>query len=55
MIKIFPESKSFFILSGFSFTDTGDSQDSRVKQGTIFIPTTSFAHEHLNIPLQLCT
>ena len=28
----------YFFLSGFSFTDTDDSQDSRVKEGTIFFP-----------------
>ena len=28
----------FFFLSGFSFKDTGDSQDSRGREGTSFIP-----------------
>ena len=29
----------FFFLSGFSFTDTGDSQDSKGREGTIFYST----------------
>ena len=44
-----------FFLSGFSFTDTGDSQDSSGTEGTIFFPTLSPppAHEYLNIYLKL--
>ena len=46
----------FFFLSGFSFTDTDDSQDSRVSEGTIFYSTLPLppAHEHWDINLQLC-
>ena len=46
----------FFFLSGFSFTDTDDSQDSRGKEGTIFYSTLPLppAHEHSDIYLQLC-
>ena len=47
----------FLFLSGFSFTDTDDSQDSRRREGTIFyssLPHPS-AHEHWDIYLQLCT
>ena len=42
---------SFFFLSGFSFTDTAHSQDSRGKEGTIFYSTLSLplAHEHSDI------
>ena len=38
----------FYFLSGFSFTDPDDSQDSRRKEGTIFYSTLSLppAHEH---------
>ena len=38
----------FFFLSGFSFTDTNDSQDSRGRKGTIFYSTLPLppAHEH---------
>ena len=45
-----------FFLSGFSFTDTGDSQDSRGREGTIFYSTLPLppAHEHSDIYLQLC-
>ena len=48
---------SFFFLSGFSFTDTAHSQDSRGREGTIFYSTLSLplAHEHSDIYLQLCT
>ena len=37
-----------FFLSGFSFTDTDDSQDSRGRQGTFFYSTLPLppAHEH---------
>ena len=43
--------KFFFFLSGFSFTDTDDSQDSRGREGTIFYSTLPLppAHEHSNI------
>ena len=46
-----------FFLSGFSFTDTENSQDSRGREGTIFYSTVPFppAHEHSDIYLQLCT
>ena len=46
----------FFFLSGFSFTDTDDSQDSRGREGTIFHSTLPLppAHEHSDIYLQLC-
>ena len=47
---------SAIFLSGFSFTDTDDSQDSR-RKGTIFYSTLPLppAHEHSDIYLQLCT
>ena len=46
----------FFLLSGFYFTDTDNSQGSRGREGTIlFHSTTSTAHEHSDIYLQLCT
>ena len=40
----------------FSFTDTGDSQDSRRREGTIFYFTLplSPAHEHSDVYLHLC-
>ena len=43
-------------LSGFSFTDTDDSQDSRGRERTFFYSTLPFppAHEHSDIYLQLC-
>ena len=46
----------FFFLSGFSFTDTDDSQDNRGREGTIFYSTLPLpaAHEHSDIYLQLC-
>ena len=49
------KSRSFF-LSGFSFTDTDNSQDSMGSEGTIFYSTLPFppAHEHSDIYLQLC-
>ena len=45
-----------FFLSGFSFADTVDSQDSRGMEGIIFYSTLplSPAHEHADIYLQLC-
>ena len=38
----------FFFLSGFSFTDTDDSQDSSGREGAIFYSTLPLppAHEH---------
>ena len=47
---------SFFFLSGFSFTDTDDAQDSRGREGTIFYSTLPLppAYEHSDIYLQLC-
>ena len=46
----------FFFLSGFSFTDTDDSQGSRGREGTIFYSTLPLppAHEHSDNYLQLC-
>ena len=46
----------FFFLSGFSFTDTDDWQDSWWREGTIFYSTLPLppAHEHWDIYLQLC-
>ena len=46
----------FFFLSGFCFTDTNDSQDTKGREGIIFYSTLPFppAHEHWNIYLQLC-
>ena len=46
----------FFFLSGFSFTDTDDSRNSRGREGTIFYSTLPLppAHEHWDIYLQLC-
>ena len=46
----------FFFLSGFSFTDTDDSQDSRGREGTFFYSTLPLppGHEHSDIYLQLC-
>ena len=48
--------KISFFLSGFSFTDTDDSQDSRGRERTIFYSTLPLppAHEHSDIYLQLC-
>ena len=44
----------FFFLSGFSFTDTDDSQDSKGREGTIFYSTIPLSptHEHWDIYLQ---
>ena len=46
----------YFFLSGFSFTGTDDSQDSRGREGTIFYSTLPLppAHKHSDIYLQLC-
>ena len=48
--------KDFFSLSGFSFADTDNSQDSRGREGTIFYSALPLppAHEHSDIYLQLC-
>ena len=45
-----------FSLSGFSFTGTDDSQDSRGREETIFYSTLPLppAHEHWDIYLQFC-
>ena len=46
----------FFFLSGFSFTNTDDLQDSRGREGAIFYSILPLppAHEHSDIYLQLC-
>ena len=46
----------FFFLSGFSFTDADDSQDSRGREGIIFYYTLLLppVHKHSDIYLQLC-
>ena len=51
-----PMHSTFFFLSGFSFTDTDDSQDSRGREGAIFYSTLPLppAHKHSDIYLQLC-
>ena len=53
----FSSRTSFFFLSGFSFTDTDNSQDSRGREGNIFYSTLPLppAHEHSDVYLQLCT
>ena len=50
------KTRFFFFLSGFSFTDTDNSQDSKGREGTIFYSTLPLppAHEHWDIYLQLC-
>ena len=47
----------FFFLSGLSFTDTDNSQDSRGREGTFFNSTLPLppAHENSDIYVQLCT
>ena len=49
--------KIFRFLSGFSFTDTDNSQDSRGREETIFYSTLPLpaAHKHSHIYLQLYT
>ena len=49
--------RGLFFLSGLSFTDTDNSQDSRGREGAIFYSTLSLppAHEHSDIYLQLWT
>ena len=46
----------FFFLSGFSFTDTDDSQNSRGREGIIFYSALQLppAHDHWDIYLQSC-
>ena len=46
----------FIFLSGFSFKDPDDSQDSRGKEGTILYSSLPLppAQEHSDIYLQLC-
>ena len=46
----------FFFLSGFSFTDTNDSQDSREREVTIFYSTLLLppVYEYWDIYLQFC-
>ena len=44
---------SFFFLSRFFFTDTDNSQDSRGKEGTFFIPLYHF-HPLTNIQTFMC-
>ena len=46
----------FLFTIRFSFTDTGNSQNSRGREGTIFYSTLPLplAHEHWGIYLQLC-
>ena len=50
------EKNLFFFQSGFSFTGTENSQDSRRREGTIFYSTLPLppAHKHSDICLQLC-
>ena len=45
----------FFFLSGFFFTDTGDSQDRKRRKWVIFYSTLPLplAHKHSDICLQL--
>ena len=47
----------FFYLSGFSFTDNDNSQDSRGREGTFFYSTLPLppAHKHSDIYVQLCS
>ena len=47
--------KDIFFLSGFSFTDTDNSQDSRGREGTFFYSSLPLSptHEHSDIHLQL--
>ena len=52
MQKMFSDS-AFFFLSGFSFTDTDDSQDRRGRGGSSFIPLYHF-HPLTNIQTFIC-
>ena len=47
---------NIFFLSGYSFTDTGNSQDSRGREGNMFYFSLPLqpAHEYSDIYLQLC-
>ena len=56
-IKMCSSWYSIFVLLGFSFTDTDNSQDSRGREGTIFYSTLPLpsVHKHSDIYLQLCT
>ena len=47
----------FLFLSGFSFTDTDNSQDSKGREGTFLYSTVPLPpdHEHSDIYVQLCT
>ena len=47
---------NLFLLSGFSFTDTDNSNDRRGREGTIFYSTIALppAHKHSDIYLKLC-
>ena len=47
----------FFFLSGFSFTDSDNSQDSRGREGIFIYSTLPLppTHEHSDIYVQLCT
>ena len=45
---------TFFFLSGFSSTNTDDSQDSRGREGAIFYSTPPLPPAHSDIYLQLC-
>ena len=45
--------QKIFFLPGFSFTDTGDSQGSREREGTILIPICHF-HPLKNIQTFTC-
>ena len=47
----------FFILSGFSFTDTDNSKDNRGREGIFIYSALPLppAHEHSDIYVQLCT
>ena len=57
IVSMDEKSFRFFFLSGFSFTDINDSQDSRGREGTICYSTLTLppAHEHSDIYLQLYT
>ena len=51
MIRVVEVMLHFFFLSGFSFTDTDDSQGSRGREGSIFYSTLPLppTHEHIGI------
>ena len=55
-IKTARNKSQFLFLSGFSFMDTDDSQESRGREGTIFYSTLPLplAHGHSDIYLHLC-